>query len=353
MPGNPLLVRSLVSVLTAAGGRPAEAGEFTSRAFFSGRLDLAAAEGVALAVAATHAGELRAARQLLAGELSRRLAAPMESLAGTLALLESNLDFAEEGIAFIEPDEVLHRVDDAATVLDELSAGSQCVDRPDAVPSFVLVGLPNAGKSTLLNTLVGQTRAVVSPAAGTTRDVLSTTIALRRGTVRLTDIAGLEPAGGDDLSRQMQSRAVRAIETADFVIEVRDGTSAAAAWLPRAVDLRVLTKADLTEVRPHYEEWIRTSAVSGAGLNVLRERLDAIAFGAQAVGNTLALTARHVAEIDAARASLREANAVPNESPELVADSLRRAVDALGRVIGRVTPDDVLGRVFASFCVGK
>lgn len=353
LPGNPLLARVLIDTLLALGARPAEAGEFTARAFLNGRIDLAAAEGVALTIAATHAGELRAARQLLAGELSRRLAEPLRSLADALALLESNIDFAEEDIAFIDGDELRRRVTAAAAALDELATNTARTERLTGEPSFVLVGLPNAGKSTLLNALAGHERAVVSPVAGTTRDALSAEVALARGLVRVIDVAGLERAGDDDIARQMQARAARAVEEADFVVEVRDVTQSTSAWLSRPADLVVYTKADLLpQPATESDQTAVVSAANGHGLAVLRERMDALAFGEDR-GDALALTARHVAAVDAARSALVRAAALPDDATEIIAEEVRRAVDALGEVLGRVTPDDVLGRVFASFCVGK
>lgn len=354
VPGNPVLARMLVDTLIAFGTRPAEAGEFTARAFLNGRLDLAAAEGVALTIAATHEGELRAARQLMAGELSRRLAGPLASLTDALTLIESNIDFAEEDIAFIDGAEVRRRLGEVAAALDDLSAGAVPTERLAGEPSFVLVGLPNAGKSTLLNALAGHERAVVSPVAGTTRDALSAEVALPRGLVRVIDVAGLEAAGGDDISRQMQDRARRAAEEADFVVEVRDGTNDSRAWIPRPPDLTVVTKSDLMLDGPKQSEpkIVRVSALTADGLIDLRGSMDALAFVSDR-GDTLALTARHVDAVSRCRAALARAAALPESATEVVAEEVRQAVDALGEILGRVTPDDVLGRVFASFCVGK
>ncbi|MGC4031873.1 MAG: 50S ribosome-binding GTPase [Tepidisphaeraceae bacterium] len=385
IPGNPLLARLLVEHLTASGARMAEPGEFTARAFFNGRLDLAAAEGVAMTIAATHADELRAARQLLAGELAKRLSAPLESLTEALALLESNIDFSEDDIAFIDSDEVHRRLLAATTALDDLTANAARFDRMTGEPTFVLVGLPNAGKSTLLNALAGSERAVVSPVAGTTRDALSAEVALPRGIVRVIDVAGFERAGDDAISRQMQERARRTIEEADFVIEARDGTSDAKCWLPRQADLIVRTKADLrvplplregvgggvhcaaegaaaapSSQTPHPSPLpqgergpdLTVSATTGFAIDDLVQRLDDLAFGRSSGGHSLALTARHLAAVDEAKHALALANDA-GDSPELVADAVRRAVDAIGQILGRVTPDDVLSRVFATFCVGK
>ncbi|MDB5328672.1 MAG: tRNA uridine-5-carboxymethylaminomethyl(34) synthesis GTPase MnmE [Phycisphaerales bacterium] len=354
LPGNPLLARTLVEHLIAAGARSAEAGEFTGRAFLNGRMDLAEAEGVAMTIAATHAGELRAARQLVAGELSRRLVPPLEWLTEALSLIESNLDFSEDDIAFIDAGEVRRRVDRAAAVLDDLTRNAAQFERLAGEPTFVLVGLPNAGKSTLLNALAGGERAVVSPVAGTTRDALSAEVALRRGLIRVIDVAGIERAGTNEIDQQMQAQAGRAVEAADFVIEVRELGSTGRAWLAKEPDLLLRSKLDLApgDARVGANE-IAISAITNVGMDVLRQRMDDLAFGATSEAGTLALTTRHRMAVAAAHEALLAVAAILDDAPEMMAEQLRRAVDALGQVLGRVTPDDVLGRVFATFCVGK
>lgn len=360
LPGNPLFGMWLVEHLIAAGARSAEAGEFTARAFLSGRMDLAEAEGVAMTIAATHAGELRAARQLVAGELSQRLAPSLEWLTEALSLIESNLDFSEDDTAFIDAGEVRRRVHRAASVLDDLMRNVAQFERLAGEPTFVLVGLPNAGKSTLLNALSGGERAVVSPVAGTTRDALSAEVPLRRGLVRVIDVAGLERAGGNEIHQQMQTHARRTVEEADYVIEVRERSSTTQAWFAREADLVVWTKIDLRVGQVHKAENIAAtpspceiSAVTNVGVHDLRARMDDLAFGSSAEGGTLALTARHRAAVAVARNALHGIAAISDLAPEMIAEQLRRAVEALGQVLGRVTPDDVLGRVFATFCVGK
>ena len=361
LPGNPLLGRLLLEHLIAAGARSAEAGEFTGRAFLNGRMDLAEAEGVAMTIAATHAGELRAARQLVAGELSKRLLPPLEWLTEALALIESNLDFSEDDIAFIDAGEVRRRVDLATGVLDDLTQNASRFERLAGEPTFVLVGLPNAGKSTLLNSLSGGERAVVSPVAGTTRDALSVEVPLRRGLVRVIDVAGFERAGTNEIDQKMQAHARRTVEEADYVIEVREQSSTSHAWFPREADLIVWTKVDLRA--RHQRDAVNTaatepascevSALANVGMHDLRVRLDDLAFGASVESGTLALTARHRAAVAVAHDALHGIAAIPDHAPEMIAEQLRRAVDGIGQVLGRVTPDDVLGRVFATFCVGK
>jgi tRNA modification GTPase len=362
IPGNPLLARMLLDELVRAGARQAEPGEFTARAYFSGRIGLTEAEGVAATIAAHSEQELRAARQLMAGELSRRLTPAMEQLTQTLALIEAGIDFSDEDISFIAGEEVQRRVSEFDASLDELLRASARFESLTHEPTFVLVGRPNAGKSTLLNALAGHERAIVSPIEGTTRDILWAEVRLRRGLIRLIDVAGLEEtspnlvtnAASASISSQMQQQARRMIESADRVVLVGDVTDDRPALaLPREADLVVVSKIDLAN---HSQAGLGVSAKSGDGLEALRERLDDLAFGTSAPGSTLALNARHTRAIMDARDSLARAQASAQNSAgaaELIAADLRAALDSLGSILGQVTPDDVLGHVFASFCVGK
>lgn len=355
IPGNVLLAKMLLAELIKLGARHAEAGEFTARAYFSGKLDLAEAEGVAATIAAASERELAAARQLLAGELSRRLAPIMGALAEALALVEAGIDFSDEDISFISTPDLLQRIRAAGESLTLLLAQSARFERLAHEPAVVLAGLPNAGKSTLLNALGGFDRAVVSPAEGTTRDAIWVHAALPRGIVRVIDIAGLDERTAGELGRQMQRAALREIETADVVVLVHAVDEARPLpMLPREPNLVVRTKADLPGTPRHLSEReIAVSALTGLGLDTLRAKLDRVCFGEAAAGAVLALNARHIECVTEAREALNQAADTADQGAELAALHLRDALDALGRILGSVTPDDVLGLVFGRFCVGK
>jgi tRNA modification GTPase len=360
IPGNPLLARILLDELIRLGARLAEPGEFTARAYFNGRIDLSQAEGVAATIAAGSEAELRGARQLLAGELARRLRPALDLLADTLALVEVGIDFSEEDVAFLSADQTSGRLRSIERGLSDLLSHSARLERLHHTPQIVLVGRPNAGKSTLLNALAGHERAVVSPQAGTTRDALSAEIALAKGVVRLIDVAGIEANDNpnDSIAAQMQQRARASLQEADRVILVRDATDArSASALDRRPDLIVRTKADLLTASfgapgEGSGEGLLISAHTGFNMKELRARLDALAFGSE-IGASLAINARHIQLIHEAQASLKRAKECTTESPELIAIELRDALDALGAILGRVTPDDILGRIFSSFCMGK
>jgi tRNA modification GTPase len=355
IPGNPLLARMLLDELFRLGARQADPGEFTARAYFNGRLDLSEAEGVAATIAAANQQQLRAARQLLSGELARRLGPMLEKLTETLALLEAGIDFSEEEISFLSRSQIAERIAQIDSELSELIVHSARFDRLAHEPRIVLVGRPNAGKSTLLNVLCGYDRAIVSPHAGTTRDAIWAEVRLRRGIVRMIDVAGIEDAF-DELSRAMQQRAARTMEEADIIVHVRDckrEPSGSAAGPDASISkphIKIATKIDLAGQTNPGE--LPVSAASGENLNLLRDRLDQLAFGSSGDSDALALNARHLRAIADCRAALSRANE-QIASPEIVAMELREALDALGQILGNVTPDDVLGRIFATFCVGK
>jgi tRNA modification GTPase len=352
IPGNPLLAKMLLDELYRRGARPAEPGEFTARAYFNGRLNLAQAEGVAATIAAGNQQELAAARQLLAGELARRLAPITHLLTDTLALVEVGIDFAGEDVTFLSNEEVTARTGQADTALANLVAESARFERLSHEPQVVFVGRPNAGKSTLLNALAGRDRAVVSNIAGTTRDAISAEVALTRGMVHATDVAGLdESEPTTDIGRQMRDHALRAAEQADVLVLVHDiTTSAPPPPLPRNPDLIIRSKQDLSGLAPAPDE-LPVSAKTGFGLHSLRSRLDTLCFGESSTGASLALNLRHLHAIAEARAALTRASHL--DSPELLAIELRESLDALGAILGKITPDEVLGRIFSGFCIGK
>jgi len=365
VPGNPTLARLLLDEIIKDGARHAEPGEFTARAYFNGRMDLAEAEGVAATIAAQSERELSAARRLLAGELARRLHPVLDLLADSLALVEVGIDFSEEDVTFLDQADLLDRIDRADGLLASLLADSARFESLAHEPQIVLVGHPNAGKSTLLNALAGEERAVVSPEAGTTRDAIWSHVRLPRGTVKVMDLAGLTPSpilmgegGGEgsvslEIERDMRRSALGAIERAALVVLVRECTDPRPPpELDRDPDLVVLTKLDLLGEAPVS---LAVSAKTGANLDALRDRLDTLAFGERSTGPaSLALNARHVEAIEESRLALRRARDVTTTAgPEVVALELREALDALGRVLGSVTPDDLLGRIFSAFCIGK
>ncbi len=360
LPGNALIVRWAVDAALTAGARTAEAGEFTARGYFNRRLDLPQAEGIAAAIGASNQAELDAARRLIAGVLAERLKPLAAQLAETLALVEVSIDFSEEEVTLLSRAALAERLNGINASLRELVAGSARIDRIHHEPTIVLVGWPNAGKSTLLNALAGMQRAVVSPVAGTTRDLIAVPISLRRGYVRLIDSAGFDSRiAGDDspiasIERQMQHNVARAIETADVVLLVHEASDRRESpSTTRSPHLIVHSKADLV-VDSSRTDGLPVSAKSGQGMNELKTRLDELAFGTPS-GSTreVSLNARHFSAISEAIAAIDSALMSLDDGMDVLAWQLRGALDSLGSVSGAVSTDEVLGLVFSTFCIGK
>ncbi len=375
MPGNPLLLERVVQALIERGiamdvhVRRAEPGEFTARAYFNGRLTLDEAEGVAATIAARSDAELRAAHQLLAGRLGRFAAELMDAIAQALALVEAGIDFTdEEDVVAIGPADLLARVTAAQTEIEQQLARSVGMEQLESVPWVVLAGPPNAGKSTLFNALLGHSRAVVSDIAGTTRDVLIEPLMLKTefgpAEVMLVDLAGIDDADLSQVNRSMQRAAREAMQRAELIVRCLPADAHASNDGNRdgCPTLTIQTKADVAK-SVQQPDVLGVSAKTGAGLDQLRGRIASILSERliSMSSDMLALQPRHEAALRAARSHLDAAvgllepmrTARTLDDPELIATVLRSALDALGSIVGEMTPDDVLGLVFGQFCIGK
>ncbi|MDY7108651.1 MAG: GTPase, partial [Planctomycetota bacterium] len=376
LPGNPPLLERIIDALLASArrrgidARRAEAGEFTARAYMNGRMTLTEAEGVAATIAARSDAELRAARLLTAGRLGALARALADRLAAALALVEAGIDFTDqEDVVPVAPAELHEQL---AALRDEIRAQlahAVGAEQLEAIPWVVLRGAPNTGKSTLFNALLGRERAVVSHLAGTTRDVLAEPLTIDTdhgpAEVMLVDLAGLDHAE-TALDAQMQALAHEAAARAELAVRCVpvDAPESSPHNGDVEDELIARTKADLARRDFSAAEGeIVLSALTGRGLDDLRRRLAerladrAVSLAADAI----VLRPRHEAALRSAVDSLGEAIALigphVNEralrDPELIASSLRSALDDLASLAGDITPDDVLGRIFATFCVGK
>ena len=359
LPGSPPLVDLLVRSLVEAGARPARPGEFTLRAFLNGRLDLAQAEAVERIISSEGEEECRAALDQLEGAFSRRLRGIESALLDLGADAEAAIDFTDQDIEILPGEEARRR---AGALLEDLRAlrGETAAARvADARPAAVLLGPPNAGKSSLFNALTGS-EALVTEAAGTTRDVLAAELDVGVR-VKLLDTAGLQPAAGVD--GEAVRRAREAARRADVVLFVADATDWEAA-LPLAPRGRpailVVNKCDLVpgaEVgrRFHIREVVCTSARTGEGLADLRAALARMIGGeGDGAGARFRVDMRQRALLREAEAALeRAAGTAPGLGMEFVALDLRAALDALGGITGRDVGEDLLDRIFSRFCLGK
>ena len=359
--GGPVLLRALVARCVALGARQARPGEFSERAFLNGKLDLAQAEAIADLIAATDDRAARAARRALDGALSRQVEALMAQLLAIRVHVEAAIDFADEPLDTLGGAALRDQLDATRTALSCLQADAERGRKLRDGLHVVLVGPPNAGKSSLLNALAGSERAIVTDIAGTTRDVLQETIRIDGIELTLVDTAGLR-AADDAIEAEGIRRARGELGRADLalaVVDARDPGAGRAALAPDLVGVpQVLwlhNKVDLLPAPPVLDEdGLAISARTGEGLAALHQRLVALAGGEAAADGAFSARARHVEALARAGDWLRQAaDELAWEHLELAAEALVRAHDALGEIGGRVDADSLLGHIFASFCIGK
>lgn len=360
--GSPALLQQLVARCCALGARMARPGEFSERAFLNGKLDLAQAEAVADLIAASDERAARAARRALDGVFSRRVDALSAQLLALRVQVEAMIDFADEPLDTLGIDALHGRIEEAVASLDTLFAEAARGQKLRDGLHAVIVGPPNAGKSSLLNALAGSDRAIVTDIAGTTRDLLRETMRIDGVELTLVDTAGLRD-GGDAIEQEGMRRAREELQRADLAIVVVDARDPRAgfaavetsiAGVPQRLVLH--NKCDLLPgTVAAAGEALPVSARTGAGLDALHARLRAISHGqGTAAEGTFTARARHVEALRRARDAVADAGtALAAEHLDLAAESLRYGHDALGEITGRVRPDDLLGHIFSTFCIGK
>jgi tRNA modification GTPase len=370
LPGAPPVLEAVLAAVLARGVRLARPGEFTLRAFLAGRLDLLQAEAVLGVIDATDDLGLRTALTQLAGGVSGALATLRSDLLNLLADLEAGLDFVEEYLEFVSREELQRRIAAAAAFVERLRVESGSRMQSTGRPRIVLAGLPNAGKSTLFNALVERPAALVSPAAGTTRDFLEAPVEWGPCRFVLVDTAGWEMAA-DAIETAAQAQRIDQVSRASLCLWCSPPlTGAAREWdddrfhaaqLSGGEWLRIWTKRDeivtKTDDRAaNADDGLRLSARSGVGLSELKAALVA-RWQSQAQHAWLGTTAARCQEsLSATEKALKQAFLAasdPRCSDELLAIDLRDALEHLGRITGTVYTDDVLDRIFSRFCIGK
>jgi len=375
--GGPVLVEALIRRVLELGARRAAPGEFTQRAYLNGKLDLAQAEAVADLIDAASDAAARAALRSLAGEFSDRVQALSQVLGDLRAHVEAAIDFADEEIDVLSDDSLRARLERATEQLAALrSAGRQGRLLTEGM-TVVIAGRPNAGKSSLLNRLSGHEAAIVTATPGTTRDLLRERIVIDGMPLHVLDTAGLRRAG-DEIEAEGIRRARAAMAAADrilFVIDAAADPHAVAyreeqALLPVGVPVTlVFNKIDLTgaDARGDADRngaiggsfadiaVMRLSALTGAGFDTLASHLKGCMGFEAGATDVLSARARHLDALARVDDHLQQAarQLAARNAPELVAEELRRAQLALGEIVGSESSDELLGRIFSRFCIGK
>jgi tRNA modification GTPase len=360
--GGPVVMSMLVQAAISLGARRAEPGEFSQRAFLNGKLDLVQAESVADLIESGTAQAVRAAHRSLTGAFSKSVDSLTEKIIRLRLHVEAAIDFPEEEIDFLSDASLRKKLDECQAQFDELRAQTAVGRILRDGFQVVIVGKPNAGKSSLMNLLSGEDAAIVTEYAGTTRDVLREQIDIDGLAVELVDTAGLRD-DPDQIEAEGIRRAREALKHADAALLIQDaglGDDQTDHKLPRDIPVIVLrNKIDVSEDAPGVVSMappiLNVSAKTGAGIDSLRDTIKQLAGYADAGVGAFTARKRHadalndaVEHFNAGRIALEQ-----NKAGELLAEELRLAQESLGNITGEFTSDDLLGRIFSEFCIGK
>jgi tRNA modification GTPase len=356
--GGPVVQQLVIRRCLELGARLAEPGEFTMRAYFNNRLDLAQAEAVADLIDAQSDLAARCAVRSLQGEFSKQIAQLLGRVVEIRALVEASMDFPEEGLELVPTSRLTAGLGEAIEILERLMAAARRGSRLREGAKLVLVGRPNVGKSSLLNRLAEDDVAMVSEIPGTTRDVLREHIVVDGLPFEILDTAGLRESN-DPLEQMGMERTLRALEQADVVLNVTDGeTHEDPTSLPAGVPvLTVINKIDLRGERARVSEGekgmtVYLSAETGDGLDLLRGALARCVGWTHSEEGVFLARERHLSALLEARGYLENARE-RHQTRELFAEELRLAQVFLSKVTGAHTSDDLLGEIFSRYCIGK
>lgn len=370
--GGYLVPKKILDLIFRHGARPAQPGEFTLRAFLNGKMDLTQAEAVADVVNAQTEESLKQAELQLEGVLSQKVEEFKEVVLDALAEIEAQVDFPEEDIDPVLKEEIIGRISNLIKQMDRLLVTYEEGRILRYGVYTAILGKPNVGKSSLLNQLIMKERAIVSPYPGTTRDFIEETLDVRGIPLRLVDTAGLRVAA-DEIERVGVEFARKKAEEAELIIALVDGSAdldsddfEVLKSIQRSKAILVINKCDLPQqvveedlVRfVPKERIVKTSAKLGWGIDELKNKVHEVLLGRQGheEGAEIILTElRHKTGIQKAKLSLiRFLQALERgESPEFLAVDLRSTIDSIGEITGEITTEDILGRIFSKFCIGK
>jgi tRNA modification GTPase len=364
--GSPVVLRHIVELATAAGARLAEPGEFTMRAFLNGRIDLTQAEAVRDLIESQTLYQAKVAGQQLEGALSRRLQPMKKTLVELIAVMEAGIDFAEDDVAVLPAPEILARLEQIKTPLEQLRASFAYGKMVHEGMTLAIVGRPNVGKSSLFNRLVERERAIVTATPGTTRDLVTETVALGGIPIKLIDTAGIRSSTDEAESIGIR-KSYEALAEADMVLVVLDSMSELSAddhELVRSCAQRralaVANKSDLPGARTPVVDGLqvfRTSALTGEGMDTLRQEILRQVAGGAGVEQEMGFLTniRHQRLVEESLQSLEAGgHAVRGKVPhEMIMLDLYGALRPLDAITGETTTDDILNLIFSSFCIGK
>ncbi len=364
--GSPFILSSALQHLLASGARMAEPGEFTQRAFLNGKLDLSQAEAVTDLIASESQAEHNLAMHQMRGGFSKEIQRLREELIHFASLIELELDFSEEDVEFANRNELRGLVEKIHGFVGQLIESFRFGNAVKNGVPVAIIGKPNAGKSTLLNALLNEEKAIVSDIAGTTRDAIEDETIINGIRFRFIDTAGIRDT--EDVVEAMGvKRSLEKMKSASIVLLLHDISDSAEAMAANRKSLEndlsqtnasiisVMNKSDLGG-SPDMDVDLQLSAKTGDGLSGLKQKLvDAIESGKVQAGDVIVTNTRHLQALNATRESLeRTLEGLSNEvSSDLVAMDIRQALHHLGSITGEITTDDLLGNIFSRFCIGK
>lgn len=367
--GSPLVLEKVLSLLVKQGARLAVPGEFTRRAFLLGKIDLAQAEAVMEIITAENWDHHGWALSQLKGSLSTRVGSLRERLLGVLAHIEASIDFSEEGILFWTHSEMSEEITSVSEEVERLLAGYNEGRKLREGFTVVIIGRPNVGKSSLMNLLLEEDRAIVTPLPGTTRDVLQETVHINGLPLQITDTAGFRKTT-DPIEAEGVRRGEEALEKADLILWVLDSSEpyqeedeVLVRRLKGKRKIILLNKADLpsrlerTRIQSENpdEVILSFSTVTGVGVNDLKREIKELLARKPEKERPLVALIRHRNALEATAKSLHRAEKAVEEkaSWEFLAADLREATDSLGEIVGETTTDEILDQIFNHFCIGK
>jgi tRNA modification GTPase len=363
--GNPLIIRRILSLLYSRGFRAAEPGEFTRRAYLNGKLDLDAAQAVAEIIEARSAVSLRAAQRLSQGSFRREMLQLRSQLMNLLADLNAELDFIDEDISFATREtklRILYETEQKASYLEAEAARFETMKDGFHI---AIVGAPNAGKSSLMNRFIGHDRSIVSDIAGTTRDYIESEMEIAGVNIRLFDTAGLRDETGDAIEQIGMERTLELMNRAHVCILLVDGAEPRetakfpVTFASEAAVLTVVNKQDILhsswrKTGEHQDPTLFVSARTGQGIDELLSEIGRIIEEKTPPDALpLSLWQRRLLNEIAGLAKSAQAAVRENEMPEVITHIVSKAVDRIAELTGEITSEDILGRIFSRFCIGK